>query len=296
MATTTSYAVSNALREDLLDVVVNTDPTETPFVSRAAKVPARSRVHDWLNDTHATPTTGAEVEGSSASFTARGQFERTTNYTHIARVPFSVSDSDEAFNMAGMRSLFEFEMQKALRQLGRKMEIICWQSTSSSGTAALARSLGGILQLTTSNTGTPAASASGWQYSDHISLLSKIWTNGGNPDILYCQSPLKQDVSNFTANNTRFISAEGTDVRLNAAVDVLVTDYGSHAVVLDRWLPTESGEVMEHDKWRLAFARPVHFRPTAYLGGSRDGKVEVEFTLEALSQKTAGKITGVQDL
>ena len=84
------------LREDLLDVIVNISPTETPMLSGFKKSKANGTVHEWVTDTLGTATNTTVVEGadfSDPTLTARVRF---SNYCQINREGFQVSDTLDA--------------------------------------------------------------------------------------------------------------------------------------------------------------------------------------------------------
>jgi hypothetical protein len=45
-----SYDGANSIREDLADVIYNISPSETPFMSNAAKGTATSTLYEWQTD------------------------------------------------------------------------------------------------------------------------------------------------------------------------------------------------------------------------------------------------------
>ena len=51
MAVFETYNTATAIREDLLDVIVNISPTETPMLSGFKKSKAKATLHEWLTDT-----------------------------------------------------------------------------------------------------------------------------------------------------------------------------------------------------------------------------------------------------
>ena len=58
-------------REDLSDVIYNIAPTDTPFLSSAAKTKATAVLHEWQTDTlTAASSSNAVIEGDEATLDA----------------------------------------------------------------------------------------------------------------------------------------------------------------------------------------------------------------------------------
>ena len=85
----TTAAIGN--REDLIDVIYNTAPTDTPLISMMDKVEATGVTHEWQRDTLDTPANNSVAEGADATYTAITPTQRLSNQTQIARKTFSVS-------------------------------------------------------------------------------------------------------------------------------------------------------------------------------------------------------------
>src|SRR4029077_14578209 len=80
------------IREDLVDVIYDVSPIETPFLSMASKVTATNTNHEWQVDALvAASAANAVVEGDDATTAAGTATTRRGNYTQIsdnvARVP-----------------------------------------------------------------------------------------------------------------------------------------------------------------------------------------------------------------
>lgn len=101
-----------ANREDLLDLISNISPYDTPFVTSAPKVRANGVLHQWLIDTLAATSTAGAIEGDDWTYTAytTTRPSRLTNYTQIFRKDISVSETQRAVNSAGWGKRPEFSL------------------------------------------------------------------------------------------------------------------------------------------------------------------------------------------
>ena len=67
MATVTSYDMVG-IREDLENVIYDVSPTDTPFLTKCAKVKATNTFHEWQTDKlEAATANNAHVEGADTT-------------------------------------------------------------------------------------------------------------------------------------------------------------------------------------------------------------------------------------
>ena len=282
------------VREDLIDLITDISPTETPMLSRFAKVKATNKNHEWQTDALAAAASNAVVEGTDAESAALTATTRTGNYTQISRKIWRVTDTMEAVNKAGRGSEYSYQMARKMKELARDMEYALVNGTGNSGASGTARELKGVISWVATNTGTgsgataTAAALTEGQYND---LLQKIFNNGGNPDVTYANGFQKRKISAFSTPSTRQINVE--DKRLITSVDVYESDFGIQKIMLDRYIPADTVLALEEDKWRIAMLRPVKYKELPDNGGGPKGQVEAEYTLESLNEKASGKLTSL---
>mgnify|MGYP003149659197 CR=1 FL=1 len=284
------------LREDLLDIIVNISPTETPMLSGFKKSKANGTVHEWVTDTLGTATNRTVVEGadfSDPTLTARVRF---SNYCQINREGFQVSDTLDAVDKVGIKGgEYEYQLAKALKNIARGMEVAIVKGESAAGDASTARGSRGISDSTTGGTGT------GWVTTNsatmgtsaitevvYNNMLQEIFIQGGNPDTTYAHGWNKRKISGFTAGLTR--NVESFAKKLVQSVDVYESDFGLQRVILDRYMPIKAIAMLQKDMWSVAMLRPVKHTPLAKVGSSRRGMVESEWTLVSYNQKASGKV------
>lgn len=282
------------IREDLIDLITDISPTETPMLSRFAKIKATNKYHEWQTDALAAAGANAIVEGADAESAALTATTRTGNYTQISRKIWRTTDSMEAVNKAGRTSEFSYQMAKKMKELARDMEYALVNGTGNSGASGTARTLKGVLSWIATNTGTGSgatatgASLTEAQYND---MLQTIFNNGGNPDVTYANGYQKRKISAFSTPSTRNINVE--DKKLITSIDVYESDFGMQKILLDRYMPSDTIVALEEDKWRIAMLRPVKYKELPDNGGGPKGMVEAEYTLEALNEKASGKLTAL---
>src|SRR4051812_34414733 len=110
---TSFYDVSR--REDLLSVIADVTPDDTPLATMLKTSTAKDTIHQWLED-YITPPTSVTfaTEGAAASYTGLVQPVRITNLTAILTQTFRVSGTEESVTPAGGDPL-DYQSGKALR-------------------------------------------------------------------------------------------------------------------------------------------------------------------------------------
>lgn len=260
------------------------------MLSRFSKTKADARYHEWQTDSLATAADNAIVEGADTDAPALTATTRTGNYTQISEKVWRVTDTMEAVKKAGRASEFSYQMAKKMKELARDMEYVLVNGTGNSGASGTARRLKGVLSWIGTNvstgTGASAEPLTETMYNDNLQL---IFAQGGTPDVTYANGWQKRKISAFTTPSSRQINVE--DKKLIATVDVYESDFGLMKIILDRYMPIDKIVNLQEDTWRVAMLRPVKYKELPDLGGGPKGKVDAEYTLEALNEAASGKIT-----
>lgn len=287
MATTFTYD-DKAIRESLLDLVVNIDPVETTLYSSLQKSSADQPFHQWLVDTLAAVGANAQIEGADPAFANRTNPTRKSNMTQIVRKDFLVSESDKAANTAGFKDRYAYEMQKAMKEWKRDTELALLRGSLISGTGSAARQLAGVKAQVT----TLVTSQSGVSLSEATlnSYLQNAWAQGGEVDTVLVGGTLKRRISGFTANNTRFVQAQSNAI--DATINVYDSDFGRIEVAKHRYA-TIAGDVnfdiygIQKDKWAVAHLRDPKYVEVPRTGDASKGYIIGELTLEGRAENSS---------
>jgi hypothetical protein len=70
-------------REDLLDIITNITPDETPLFSRFSKTKSDGMTHSWLTDSLSAPAVNKHKEDEVFSTTSTVARVKLTNYVQI---------------------------------------------------------------------------------------------------------------------------------------------------------------------------------------------------------------------
>ena len=279
-------------REDLLDIIVNISPTETPMLSGFGKGKASGTLHEWMTDSLAAGSDGRVIEGAVFTAVALAARTRVGNYCQINRRSFEVSDTLDAVDKAGVKGgEYEYQLAKALKIMATDMEVDIVSGVSGAGTTAAARKSRGVLSFISSNveTGSATPGTQALTESMYNDSLQTIFDSGGNPDTTYANGFQKRQISAFTASQTRNI--EASSKKLIASIDVYESDFGMQRIILDRYMTATIIAQLQKEMWKVAMLRPVKHTPIAKVGSSRRGMTEAEWTLESLNEAASGQIT-----
>jgi hypothetical protein len=293
---TTATAIGQ--REDLIDVIYQISPTETPIMSTLARTRATAVFHEWQTDSLAAATAAnAAVEGADATSATLSPTVRLGNYTQIVQKTIQVSGTLESVNKAGRRSERAYQLAKASSEIKRDMEtILAANQGRDAGSSSTARKLGAILSWLKTNTskGTSGTDPTTIGVSTRSDGATRTFTeqllkdevaaafdSGGNPTMLVVGSGLKQKVSSFAgiaAQRYNLTAPEPTTII--GAADVYLSDFGTLAVTPDRFIRTRDALLIDPEYAAVAYLRPFQTNDLAKIGDSERTQLLAEFTLE----------------
>ena len=297
------------IREDLADVIYNITPSEVPFMSNAAKGTASQTLYEWQTDSLEAAAANSQKEGDDYALDSRNATVRLNNHTNISAKTVGVSGSDQAVTNAGRGDELAYQMAKAGKELKRDMEFMNVgvenaKAAGSSGTARESASVGtwygGNIPGTStaaanfSTNGSPSATPAGTgataiaggtnrTFTEALlkTGLKKCYELGGNPDVVMMSASHKQLASAFSGVATLYKNAD--DKTVIGAVDVYVSDFGEVSFVPNRHQQANRVDILEMDKWEIAYLRPFQTKNLASSGDNEKRLLLAEWTLVARS-------------
>ena len=286
------------MREDLIDVIYDISPTETPIMSTLARTKATAVFHEWQTDSLSAATSAnAAVEGADGVSATISPTTRLGNYTQIVQKVVQTSGTLEAVNKAGRRSERAYQLAKASSELKRDMEtIITANQGRDAGSSSSARKLGAILSWLKTNTskGTSGTDPTTIGVSTRSDGATRTFTeqllkdevaaafdSGGNPTMLTVGSGLKQKVSSFAGIAAQRYMAPGDQpTTIIGAADVYMSDFGQISIVPNRFQRTRDALLIDPEYMALSYLRPFQTNDLAKTGDSEKTQLLCEFTLE----------------
>jgi hypothetical protein len=312
--TNETYDVST-IREDLAEALASVSPTETIFMSTIGTRNVDNTYFEWSEVDLAAAGANRQIEGdASPANSAPTNAVRKGNYTQISAKVVEVSDTNNAVNGVANAQTVAKQVAYKLSEMKRDMEKMLLDNVAASaGASGTARQTAGLPAFLTTNVdrGTgganPTTSGSGEAgYPDAAAtdgtqrtitedmlkgVIADCWDAGAEPSVVLCGSSQKQTISTFTGNATRFKEAE--DSKLNAAIDVYISDFGELQIVPARHIRSRDVFVLDPSYAKVAYLQTAQQKPLARTGLSERRLISAEYGLEVTSQKAHGVIADV---
>lgn len=293
----TNVAIGN--REDLIDMIYNVAPTDTPLISMIDKVEATAVTHEWQRDTLATPANNSVAEGADATYTAVTVTQRLSNQTQISRKSFSISDTQEKVRKAGRKSEIRYQTIKNGKELRKDMELALIENgTLTTGATRVARGLRGWLASNNSlgvggvapvSVGGNTAPTDGTLRTFTETILRdgiRIgYLAGGDINTLMLHPTIKQNMgATFNGGGTKFVSV--ADNKLTSSFEFYEGDFGVIKCVPNRVMQrTRDAYLIDPEKAALAVLRDMETTELARIGSAQNYMVECEYTLECREER-----------
>lgn len=317
--TITRFSNPNPLREDLEDIIYDISPMDTWFLSNVERMSAKNTLHEWQTDALDAHTAGnAAIEGDDFSAVTAADTSRLKNYTQISKKEVVVSGTQEAIRKAGIDGMMAYQIMRKGKALKRDIEAACLQNNAAtSGAAASARVAASVetwLYTTlhikageaSATTPAPASGIAGTAPTDgtatgtpfaesHLqTALGVAWSNGGEVNVILLPNSLKSEFNTFSGIATRFRDVASRDqAQVVGAADVYVSSFGSHNVVLSRYMRTQTALCLDTSLWGVAYLRPFQTMDIAKSGDSQKKMVIAEWTLVAKNPLGNAKVSPV---
>lgn len=306
LANTFTSAAAIGNKEDIVDIIYNIAPTETPLLSLAEKTKAKATLHEWQTQALAAPSDNAQPEGDEAQNEAVIPTERLGNRTQIASKTASVSGTQEQVDKAGRKSEMAYQMMLKSKELKLSMEFgLTQNNVAAAGATRRSRGMVGWMGDNV-NAGagyvapnyragnTPQTDGTLRTFTEDMLLdvSQKCWIAGGNPDVIMLGGVAKGKFSKFLGNSTRMDKAE--DQKVYAATDIYVTDFHTLKAVPNRVQRPRDVFLLESQKLAVAYLRPFQKTPLAKTGDSERMQILAEYCLENRAPNAHGGILDVQ--
>jgi hypothetical protein len=319
-ANTNTTFITKTIREDLQDAMISISPMETPFQSAIGRKSVTNTTFEWSEVDLAAPAANRVLEGESAPGNdAPTNAVRLSQYTQISDKVVEVSDTNQKVNGVADAQTVAKQIAYKLKELKRDMEVMLLSNVAAvPGDATTARVTAGLPAFLRTNvdrgvggaSGTLSGTTSGYVNAAATdgtpralteamlkSVIAQCWDNGAEPSIVLCGSAVKQKISaTFTGSATKFKNVD--DMKVVAAVDLYVSDFGELQIVPTRFLETRTVAgrdvfVLDPNYARVAYLQTVQQKPLARTGHAERRLISTEYGLQIDSQKAHGVIADI---
>lgn len=307
------------IAEDVEELINNISPTETPALTMAKRIKATNVLHQWQTDSLAAAATNRAVEGDDSTYATASPTTMLSNYTQIVKKSVMISGTADAVKKYGRKEEFAYQMMKKGKEIKRDIEYAMVRNqASSAGSTSVARSSAGLESMiagnrvfpaTTNSVGTTAGFAAGlwtapvdgttaaFNETALVSALDAAWTDGGDPSIIMVNSSQKRAMAAF-GGASKFAGVSVNQGRtaqsvVIGGVDLYISDFGEHKVVLNRYMRTTTVLCLDPDYLSVAFLRPIKFEERAKTGDATRGELLAEWCLVVGNPDAHAKVQDV---
>lgn len=300
-------------REDLIDKIFQTSPTETPITSAAGRVTATATFHEWQRDSlSAANADNAMIDGDDTALQAQVATERVGNHLQIFSKVIGTSRRANIIKKAGRGSEQALLKAKAMMELKRDIEkMVVSKNPAVASTTSVAGKSGGLgvqLYANTSHgaTGSTASWVSGaptvaptagtaraLTVAFFNTVQQSIFTNSSvQPDMAVTGPAHKAVFSSFTGiAQNRFDTGKKQGAVIVGA-DLFVGDFGQISIV-PHYLMSGSTDVflLNTDYIDMAYLDGIKTSPLAKTGDSEKELITADCCLAVRSSQAQGKIS-----
>src|SRR3990167_4867486 len=286
-------------REDLLSIVGDVTPDDTPLMTMLKTSTASNTLHEWLEDYITPPTTVTyAAEGAAATYTALTQPARRNNITAIIEQTFRVSGTERAVQPGNNQDALDYQSGKALKNWKMNAEFTLVRGSLASGASGTARQMAGLTNVITTlatsrNSGT---SLSETEFQD---MHQASWDQGGTEnsfDLVLVPFGLKRKIDGFTAGATKYV--DQSDKKLTQPVAIYETSAGVARIMQHRYVPSGAATPgprflgLKEDKYRVSYLRKPFKEALAKDGDRENAQIVGEYTLEFLAERSSVNRSG----
>ena len=313
---TVTVALTAGAREDLMNIIVEISPQETPLFSNSKKVPAKAITHEWLTDTLQASTINSTLEGNTVTVSTAAAPTRLGNTLQISEKDYGISGTMGALGAAGALAgrddeLTRLRMKKGL-ELRRDMEVVLHTNQAKrSESGATTRLQAGLpawitnavgpssVQAAIPTTGNGSSAVNSFSVSTALtyqylaSAQQLAFEDGGQPNMLEVPYALKRAFSGLAFSATpstadvRYIANGSAAPMAIGTVDKWMSDGGTLDVVVNRQLSIQGDTflrqaafLIETEKMSVATLRLFEVTQLARTGDARSEFVVSEYCLQ----------------
>ncbi len=304
----------NGKPRDLMDVIFNIAPTDTPFLSMCGKSEATQTLHEWQTETLATPAANSHYEGADVSTFTELTTTELSNKTQILQKAVSVSGTAQAVKQAGVDKQYSHQMALRSKELKKDLEfaLLSNQLAVSETSGSVTRKMTGLPAWLWDNYSVGSGGAAAVYGSSVASagtartvteamitgVITSIYTAGGNPDCIMVAPAMRVYLSSILHGSaTRMEHVE--DKKAYATIDVYVSDFGALKILPNRvqagvTYSKDAAFILDPEYWKVAYLRGFQEEKLAHIGDSVRGHILVEATLEARQPAASGMVADIE--
>lgn len=303
-------------REDLIEKIYNTSPTETPVTSAFGRTKATNTYHEWQRDSLAAANKdNAMIDGDDFTADAQTATERIGNYCQIFGKKPAVSRRANLVKKAGRGSEMGYVKAKAMLEIKRDIEAaILSDNAAVAGNTTTPSKLGGLgvqLYSNVAHNGAGATAAhtagapttavtAGTNRAFTEALLKTVvqsaYVNSGSVPNMVVMSPShKSTFSGFTGIAVnRYQVSKKEQARVIGGADVYMSDFGELEIVPHYVMAGSTNVFLLNPEYcDLAFLDSFRTEDMGKTGDSEKSLITADVTLSVRAEKSCAKIANL---
>ena len=303
-------AAVNGKPRDLMDVIYNISPTDTPFLTMCGRTDATQTLHEWQTEELAAPAANAQLEGADVSTFAEITTTELSNKTQILQKAINVSGTAQAIRQAGVDKQYAHQMALRAKELKKDVEFafLSNQLAAAEG-GGQGRKLAGLPTWLWDNCDSgsggsapvygSSAAVAGTKRAVTAALvtgmLTDIYEAGGNPDRIMAAPAVRVKLSSVLRGSGDNQIEWADKKKAYSVVDVFVSDFGAVRLIPNRvqtgvTFSADAAFVIDPEYWKAAYLRGFREERLANTGDSMKGMINCEVTLQASNPASSGMI------
>jgi hypothetical protein len=307
----TSYENVAGQPLDLMGIITNIAPADTPAYNRFGNAKATQTNHEWTKDTLQEPQDNAQPEGAETTNFVGSEVTKAGNRTQILKKAVAVTGTSQAVKQEGLSNQYNYQLALRMKEIKKDAEfaILANQVETSVG-AAVARRMRGLAAWLTSNffggaggaaatlgTGGAPATAGTPRALTHdliADAMQAAYEKGGNPSLLMAAPSVRRAVTNVL-KTVNLQNEDAKDKHATDTIRVYESDFGTLTVTANRVqakvpYAQDALFLLDVQYFKKAFLRGFKEEKLALTGDSMKGHILGEFTLEARAEESSAMI------
>lgn len=310
----TSYNNAAGQPRDLMDIITNISPSDTPAYTQFGTAKATQTMHEWTKDSLQEPSDNAQVEGADTTSFQGSEVVGASNRTQILKKAVQVSGTSQAVEQKGLSNQYNYQL--ALRMKESKLDAeyaLLGNTVESAASSVTARRMRGLSAWLATNFfggaggaaatpgvgGSPAVAGTLRAVTHDLiaDALQAAYEQGGNPKLLMASPAVRRAITKVL----KTVNVQNEDVtgrRATDTIEVYESDFGKLTIVPNRVqgkVPYAMSAIfiLDTQYFKKAFLRNFREETLAKTGDNMKGQIIGEFTLEARAEESSAMIADI---
>lgn len=299
------------LKPDVDNMIVNINPTKTPFSSGIGKDKAEQTEFKWLETNLAKPGKNAHKEGAPAVVGVAKPRANLRNSVQIMKKVYGVSGTMKVVSQYGDKKELEHQIEDNGKELSNDIEWNLINSVFHNGDDGEARTTQGLVNWCDTTTKRYFSFADKPAPINHIThriiqdVMQGIYEEGAEADTILTMPDQHKKICEFTQGGRITMNADASKKKLDMVVNILETPFGIvHVMPSLNIEPSSTGEVgsevyydkmpiFQKDLFKRSVLRSVQTEKLGKVGDSVEYEMLTELGLKCGSKKGVGLIVNL---